>query len=90
LFRSYLNKILLETGLLRRVFLLSFFLLLGESLVFSCPVCRGAAGDPATEGMNLAIATLLGVTGSVLAGIVSFFLRVRKRTRKTSMGEGIH
>jgi hypothetical protein len=47
----------------------------------ACPVCYGAADSPANQGMNLAIMSLLGVTGSVLAAFVSMFLHIRRRAR---------
>jgi len=65
--------------------------------VYACPVCYGAADAPSNQGMNAAIMSLLGVTGSVLAAFVSMFLRIRKRTRalaqdhrpSTSLSENI-
>ena len=57
------------------------FLLVPEFLA-ACPSCYGAADAPMTEGMNMAILALMGVTGSVLVGFVSFFVYLRKRTRQ--------
>ena len=48
----------------------------------ACPSCYGAADAPMTEGLNMALLSLLGVTGGVLAGFVSFFLALRKRARQ--------
>ncbi len=48
----------------------------------ACPSCYGAADAPMTEGMNMAILSLMGVTGGVLVGFVSFFVHLRKRTRQ--------
>jgi len=67
------------------LFLLVF---LGQSYAVSCPVCFGALDDPATNGMNFAIFTLLGVTGSVLAAFVAFFLRLRKLSRSAATERG--
>lgn len=47
----------------------------------SCPVCYGSADSPLLEGMNAAILVLLGITGGVFAGIGSFFVMVRKRSK---------
>jgi hypothetical protein len=58
-------------------------LLISPSLSLSCPVCFGALDDPATAGMKYAILTLLGVTGTVFAGFISFFLRLRKHSRSS-------
>lgn len=63
---------------------LSFLLLTGGYTAFSCPVCFGALDDPATNGLNIAIFTLLGVTGTVLAGFVTFFLKIRKLSRASA------
>ncbi len=65
---------------------LSILLIMSQNSAFSCPVCFGALDDPATNGMNFAIITLLGVTGSVLAGFISFFLRLRKLSHSTPVG----
>ncbi len=46
----------------------------------SCPICYGDPDSPMTQGMNMAIFSLLGVTGSVLGGLVLFFLYVRRRS----------
>ncbi|RPH37894.1 hypothetical protein EHM92_01515 [bacterium] len=56
-------------------------LIAGQNMAFSCPVCFGALDDPATNGMAYAIITLLGITGGVLAGFVSFFLRLGRGSR---------
>ncbi len=53
---------------------------------FACPVCYGASDSPMTAGVNFAILTLLGITGSVLAGFVSFFLYMRRRAKRTLNG----
>ena len=64
------------------------FCLLAASLLFlpdilsACPSCYGAPGEPMTEGMNMAILSLMGVTGGVLFGFVSFFVYLRKRARQ--------
>lgn len=47
----------------------------------ACGSCYGAADTPATNGMNFAILSMLGITGSVLAALTSFFLYLRKRAR---------
>jgi hypothetical protein len=63
-------------------------LMLSLNSAASCPVCFGALDDPATQGMNVAILTLLGVTGSVLAGFLSFFLRLRRLSRSSAASRG--
>ena len=49
------------------------------SILRACPSCYGAADAPMTEGMNMAILSLLGVTGGVLISFISFFMHMRKR-----------
>ncbi len=49
--------------------------------LLACPVCYGAADSPMLDGMNVAIMVLLGITGTVLAGIGSFFIMMRKRSK---------
>lgn len=57
-------------------------LLIIPDILTACPSCYGAADAPMTQGMNMAILALMGVTGSVLLGFVSFFVYLRKRTRQ--------
>jgi len=47
--------------------------------LLACPVCYGAADSPMTQGMNMGILSLLGITGTMLAGIGTLLLRFRKR-----------
>ena len=48
---------------------------------YACPNCYGDPESAVTEGMNMAIMSLLGVTGGVLVSIAGFFLYVRRRVR---------
>ena len=52
----------------------------------ACPSCYGAPDSSMTEGMNMAILSLLGITGGVLAGFVAFFVYLRKRARMLHQG----
>ena len=47
----------------------------------ACPNCYGDPQSSMTDGMNMGIVSLLGVTGSVLAGVGAFFLFLRRRLR---------
>jgi len=58
--------------------------------VFACPVCFGASDAPAAQGMNLAIFTLLGVTGSVLASFLGFIAYLMKRANAVRTGAEWH
>jgi hypothetical protein len=51
------------------------------SSVFACGSCYGAADSPATNGMNFAILSMIGITGGVLGAMTSFFLYLRKRAQ---------
>ena len=48
--------------------------------VLACPSCYGAPDSPMTNGMNMAIMSLLGITGFVLIAFVSFFIYLRRRS----------
>lgn len=63
------------------VFIFSLITLFIPASALACGSCYGAADTPATNGMNFAILSMLGITGSVLAAFTSFFLYLRKRAR---------
>lgn len=67
----------MRTTIAALVFLVA--LLLGGHAAMACPSCYGAPDSPMTEGMNMAIMSLLGITGAVLAGFVAFFVYLRRR-----------
>ena len=55
---------------------------------FACTSCYGQTDSPLAQGMNWGIMVLLGVIASVLAGIVTFFVHVgRKSAALDSSGE---
>ena len=54
----------------------------------ACAVCFGDPESAMTHGANLAILTLMGVTGGVLGGIVAFALRMRKRSKLLERHKG--
>ena len=56
------------------------FLVLGTIDSSACATCFGRTDSRLAEGMNMGILALLAVIGSVLAGIVSFFVYVAKRS----------
>lgn len=64
--------------------IVSIILVSLPSAIFACATCYGDPNDPATQGMNWAIITLLGVTGSVLAGVGSVILKLKKKADKFS------
>ena len=56
-------------------------LLVSCTMSRACPNCYGDPESAMTDGMNMAIISLLGITGSVLAGLVGFFIFLRRRFR---------
>ena len=66
---------------LAAAFVLVIMVLCFPDPVFACGSCYGAADSPATNGMNFAILSMIGITGGVLAAITSFFLYLRKRAQ---------
>lgn len=62
-------------------FVVALIALFNPASALACGSCYGAADTPATNGMNFAILSMLGITGSVLAALTSFFLYLRKRAR---------
>ncbi len=58
----------------------AILLLAGTVDSSACAVCFGRTDSRLAEGMNMGILALLAVIGSVLAGVVSFFVYVAKRS----------
>jgi hypothetical protein len=58
--------------------------------VLACPSCYGAADGPMIQGMNMAILTMLGITGVVLAAISSFFVMMWRRVKRLRSGKLTH
>jgi hypothetical protein len=56
-------------------------LLSANQHAYACPNCYGDPESALTDGMNMAIISLLGVTGGVLGGFIGFFLFLRRRFR---------
>ena len=54
----------------------------------ACEMCwgAGAADNPVTQGISMAMLLLIGVTGVVGGGVGAFFLRMRRRTRLLAEG----
>ena len=65
----------------RIVFLTLLTIILLMDNLSACATCFGASDEPMTEGMNMAILTLLGVTGSVMGMAGTMFLVIRRRAR---------
>ena len=66
---------------------LSLLLLLGVVFPVAaqpCAVCMGAAGDPMTNGANMAILSMLLLLILVLMGFAVFFVYLARRNRQVS------
>jgi hypothetical protein len=64
------------------LWLASGLAVVAKSSALACATCYGASDSPLAQGMNWGIATLLGVIGCVLAGVVAFFVHVGIRASK--------
>ena len=60
------------------------------SIAMACATCFGAPDDPMTHGMNMAIISLMGITGTVLGGIVIFFISLIRKTKKANSLSPFH
>jgi hypothetical protein len=82
---------MIRKNLLRASAMLVGVLVLAGGTAMSCPVCFGAADSPSTQGVTAGIISLLGVTGGVLTGFGSLFLRMRSRShREIRQGDDRH
>lgn len=61
--------------------------LLTSSPALACATCYGASDSPLAKGMNWGILVLLGFIGSVMAGIVAFFIHVGRNSAKLAAVE---
>ena len=64
-----------------KIILLLFILLFVPETADACATCFGDPSAPASQGMNWAIITLLGITGGVLGGIISTIISIGKKDK---------
>ena len=64
-----------------QIIILLFILLFIPETADACATCFGDPTAPATQGMNWAIITLLGVTGGVLGGVISTIISIGKKNK---------
>ena len=69
-----MKKILLSLFILSILFL--------PDILLACATCFGDPNEAATQGMNKAIITMLGITGGVLSGVGSSIYILNKRSKK--------
>jgi hypothetical protein len=48
----------------------------------ACATCFGDPSAPASQGMNWAIITLLGITGSVLGAVIHTIVTISRKSKK--------
>ncbi|MCH8011244.1 MAG: hypothetical protein IIA61_04730 [Candidatus Marinimicrobia bacterium] len=63
---------------------------LAPSIAMACATCFGAPDAPMTHGMNMAIISLMGITGTVLGGIVIFFISLIRKSKKVNSLSPFH
>ena len=57
------------------------YVLFSYDIVYACATCFGDPNSKATQGMNLAIITMLTITGGVLSSFISFIYVLNKRAK---------
>ena len=63
-------------------FIFLFLMLAIPDQVYACATCFGDPSAPASNGMNWAIITLLGVTGGVLGGVIGTIISISRKAKK--------
>ena len=68
---------------MKKTVILSIILsvLISLDVLYACATCFGDPNSKATQGMNLAIITMLTVTGGVLSSFLSFVYILNKRAK---------
>lgn len=61
--------------------------LLCHAPAWACATCFGAKDDPQTEGMNMAILTLMGVTYTLFLGMIGTAVVIWRKNGLTEAGE---
>ena len=59
-----------------------FSIIIFPDFAFACATCYGNPNAAATQGLNKAIITMLGITGGVLSGIGSSIFILSRRSKK--------
>lgn len=72
----------------RAVWLALALLLALPEAAYACERCfgAGAVDSPVTQGIGLAMLSLIGMTGMVMGGIMMFFVNMQKRARLLGPG----
>jgi drug/metabolite transporter (DMT)-like permease len=64
--------------------LAALVLLAQPASVLACAACYGASDSPMAKGMNWGIFSLMGVIGTVLGCIATFFVFIGKKSAEAS------
>ena len=72
----------IRLGITRVLMTAAAVLIGGNSSVFACPVCFGAAETSMIDATKLGILALLAITLSVQGAFAGFFLYLRKRAKR--------
>lgn len=78
------------SSILRAVFLFGIVSFILSQAAYACPYCFGTGAEDSSlaDGVKMAIASLVGITGTVLAAFAYFFVRlVRKSEREVNNSE---
>ncbi len=54
-----------------------------DAPAWACATCFGAKDDPQTEGMNMAILTLMGITYTLFLGMIGAAVVIWRKNRDT-------
>ena len=66
---------------MKRAIIIAIAVALLPEVGYACATCFGDPTAPASQGLNWAIITLLGVTGGVLGGIISTIISIGKKNK---------
>ena len=68
---------------MKKVIIITFLTLMVimPEMAYACATCFGNPNAAATQGMNKAIITMLGITGGVLGGFGSSIFILRRRAQ---------
>jgi integral membrane sensor domain MASE1 len=55
------------------------------TMILACATCYGDPNSSQTQGMNLAILTMLGVTAVVLGSFAALFIVLSRRARRAEL-----
>jgi hypothetical protein len=66
----------------RFVAILALLLFAADATLHACPICFQVEENATTDGVQLAVLVLLGVTTGVLGGFGAFIVRFVRRTSR--------